>query len=112
VLAARTEGLVNLTGVPGKVLAGGRRVRGIESRIGDQMVAHLNFFVANSPYPCSVALPRNEAQRILFSRVHALGVRVGYDRTLTALGQGAAGAREPGFCHLHTHLAAPMAAGR
>jgi 2-polyprenyl-6-methoxyphenol hydroxylase-like FAD-dependent oxidoreductase len=111
VLAARTEGLMNSTGVPGEVLAAGRPVRGMENRIGDQTVAHLDSPLANSPDPCSVALPRNEAQRILFSRPYALGVHVGYDRTLTALGQGAAGARELGFRHLHTHLDAPTAAG-
>ncbi len=76
VVWSRTLELLDRSGLAGAFVAAGLKLRGADIFAGAEKLAHVGFEAVGSPFPFGLSLPQPETERILESRLGAIGVTV------------------------------------
>ena len=93
VVHARTLEAFSRTGVVEEIIAAGQRTTGLQMYADRVSLGKFALDTVDSPYPFSVTLPQDETERILTTRLSALGVPVERERELASFEQDASGVR-------------------
>ena len=93
VVHARTLEAFSRMGVVDEIIAAGQRTTGLQMYADRVSLGKFALDTVDSPYPFSVTLPQDETERILTTRLAALGVTVERERELVGFEQDASGVR-------------------